>query len=347
MSRSTSFALALVVGAVLIGCGADDANRPLLPARLEFASQPAATAASQLPLGDIRIQVVAVDGQLVTSEPASVTISLASSDTAAHLVGTTTVPAVQGVATFTDLSIAHAGTDYRLVARVAGVDSAVSAPFQVAAGPASQLTFDPLASLLVSAGSNVPLVVRATDAAGNPASASGTVTIGYTRVSSFGTTTAPDGIFGSTTAELQNGVATFPGVSFQKTGTYALSASTAQLNSATSAELRVQSGSMTQLAFMTPPTDGTANVALSQISVQQFDQYGNGMSIPPGPDYTVTLSLGANPTGAVLHGATTRTVSGSLPVKFDDITIDRAGSGYTLVAASGTMAVTSGAFTVQ
>jgi hypothetical protein len=54
-----------------------------------------------------------------------------------------------------------------------------------------------------------------------------------------------------------------------------------------------------------------------------------------------------SPTGAVLHGTTTRTVFGSVPAKFDDITIDRPGSGYTLVATSGTTTVTSGTFNVQ
>src|SRR5690348_5702873 len=51
MSRSSSTALALVVGAVLIGCSGDDATRPLIPAQLQFASQPAATTTSLLRLG--------------------------------------------------------------------------------------------------------------------------------------------------------------------------------------------------------------------------------------------------------------------------------------------------------
>ena len=347
MSRSVSIALALVVGAALIGCGADDANRPLVPARLEFASQPAASVTSQLPLGDIRVQVVAEDGQLVTSEPVSVTISLASSDTPAYLAGTTTVQALQGEASFTGLSVASAGSDFRLVARAAGLDSAVSTPFQIVAAPAASLRFDPVQTPTVMAGSNVQLVVRSVDAAGNPTSATGTVTLGYSRVAPFGLTTAPDGIFGSTTATLQDGVAIFPGISFQKTGGYDLTATTGELSSATSAHLTVTNSTITQLAFITPPTNGTANVALASLSVQQLDQYGNGWSLPPGPPYTVTLSLGANPTGAVLHGTTSRTPFGSQPAVFDDITIDRPGNGYTLVATSGTMSVTSAAFDVK
>jgi hypothetical protein len=346
MSRSVSIALALVVDG-LLGCEAGDAGRPLVPARLQFDAQPPAVTISQLPLGTVRVKVLTDDGQLVTGEPESVVISLASSDTAAHLVGTTTAQSVQGVATFTDLSVAHAGSEYRLVARAAGLDSAVSAPFQIVAAPAASLRFDPVAPSTVMAGSNVQLVVRSVDAAGNPMSATGTVTLGYSRISPFGLTTAPDGIFGSTTATLQDGVATFPGISFQKTGGYELSATTGELSSATSAHLTVTSSTMTQLAFTTPPSNGTANVALASISVQQLDQYGNGWSLPPGPPYTVTLTLGANPTGAVLHGTTSRTPFGSQPAVFDDITIDQAGSGYTLVATSGAMTVTSGAFDVK
>ena len=188
---------------------------------------------SQMSLGAVRVEVVAEDGQLVTAEPVSVTMSLASSDTAAHLAGTTTVQTVQGVATFTDLSVARAGSDFRLVARAADLDSALSSPFQIAADISVRLSFDPLTSPLVSAGSNVPLVVRSTDAAGNPASASGTVTIGYSRTISFGTTTAPDAIYGITTAPLVNGVATFSNLSIDKVGTgYTLTAASASMTGA-------------------------------------------------------------------------------------------------------------------
>lgn len=346
MRHSRLIGLALV-GVALLGCAADDASRPLVPARLDFVAQPAGTVTSQLPIGIVRVEVVADDGRLVSTEPVSVTMSLAGSDTAARLAGTTTMQTVQGIATFTDLSVARAGTDFTLVARVAGVDSAVSSPFQIAAGAPARLRFDTLTSLLVSAGSNVPLVVRATDAAGNPASASGTVTLGYSRVAPFGTTTAPDAIYGSTTATLVDGVATYAGISFQKSGVYTLSASAAELTTATNAELRVQSGAMTNLVFITPPTNGTTNVALSTISVQQFDQYGNGWSIPPGPEYSVTLSLGDNPGGATLHGTTTRSIHAGMPVVFDDIVVDRPGTGYTLVATSGTMSVNSAPFDVQ
>lgn len=346
MRQTSSLCLAFV-SVALLGCGGHDASRPLVPARLEFTSQPAGTTASQLPLGVVRVDVVADDGRLVTTEPVSVTISLASSDPAAQLGGATTVQAVQGTATFADLSVARAGSDFKLVARAPGLDSTVSASFRISAGPAVRLSFDPVSSSPVTAGGIIPLVVRATDAAGNPALASGTVTIGFSRDGPFGVTTAPDAIFGSTTAALLDGVATFDGTNFQKTGLYTLSASAPPLVVATNAHLTVQSGQMTHLAFVAQPADGSVDVSLAPISVQQFDQYGNGWSIPPGPPYSVTLALGVKPAGATLHGTTTRTVFGSTPAIFDDIVIDRPGNGYTLIATSGTMSVTSAPFAVK
>lgn len=345
MRRSRSISLALV-GLALLGCGAGDANRPLVPSQLKFSVQPAMTTTSQLSLGVVHVDIVTDDGRLVTTQPVSVSVSLASSDTSAHLSGTTTVQAVQGTATFTDLSVARAG-GFTLVAHAVDLDSAVSAPFLIGPGPAARLSFAPFISATVFAGSNVPLVVFATDAAGNQTAASGTVTIGFSRVAPAGATTAPDGIYGSTTATMVDDVATFEGISFQKTGIYSLSASAGQLTAATSAALTVWNGEMTQLAFVTEPTGGRTNAALSPVSVQQFDQCGNGLSLPPGPFYSVTLSLGANPTGATLQGTTTRAVFGSAPAVFDDLVIDRPGNGYTLVATSGTMSVTSAPFAVQ
>ena len=61
----------------------------------------------------------------------------------------------------------------------------------------------------------------------------------------------------------------------------------------------------------------------------------------------VTLSLGANPGGATLSG--TLTVNAHYGVaSFNDLTIDKAGSGYTLTAtADGFDSFTSNAFDVR
>src|SRR5204862_3589107 len=63
----------------------------------------------------------------------TVTIAIGRDPTllGAHLSGTTTVPAVSGVATFDDLSIDQLGSGYTLVASGPAVSGATSAPFNV------------------------------------------------------------------------------------------------------------------------------------------------------------------------------------------------------------------------
>jgi hypothetical protein len=81
--------------------------------------------------------------------------------------------------------------------------------------------------------------------------------------------------------------------------------------------------------------------------VQQVDVYGNGMSLPPGPPYSVTISLGNNPGGAALGGTLTAQGFGSLAMTFGNVSIDKPGTGYTLVATSGGRTVTSAAFSIH
>ena len=61
---------------------------------------------------------------------------------------------------------------------------------------------------------------------------------------------------------------------------------------------------------------------------------------------TVTLAIGTNPGGGTLSGTLTVTVSGGVAT-FSDLSIDKAGSGYTLAANGvGLAAVASGGFAI-
>src|SRR5205823_5525644 len=61
----------------------------------------------------------------------------------AALSGTTTVAAVSGVATFSDLEIDQAGSAYRLSATAVGLAGTTSASFTINPGAPIQLTFTP------------------------------------------------------------------------------------------------------------------------------------------------------------------------------------------------------------
>jgi hypothetical protein len=155
-------------------------------------------------------------------------------------------------------------------------------------------------------------------------------------------------LLGTTSAPVVGGLATFNDLSVQKSGTYKLVASAPGLDSAT-AMFAVLSGPCSKLIFTTEPGGAKAGVAMPAFSVACGDQYGNPPSIPPGGSMTVVIALGANPAGANLTGTLTRSGFAAV-VSFNDIAIDKAASGYTLVATSTDRptltAATSSAFTI-
>jgi hypothetical protein len=335
-----------ISGFPLLGCGST--SPPLVATHVAFESQPSATVASAQPLGNVRVSVLTAAGQIATGTNYQVAISLSASDTAAHLAGTTTVQTTTGVAIFPDLTVVRAGTAFRLVARATGLDSVVSQPFAITPGPASQLRFDAFDSAFISVGAAIPAVVRVTDAGGNTIpGATNPVTVGYTRTGSYGTTVAPDGLLGPTTVAAVNGVATFNGLTFHRSGGYTLSATASGLSGAASGPLLMHADSMTKLLFLTQPPNALATAALKPFSVLQVDDYGNGLGLFPGLSYSATLSMGNNPTGAVLGGTLSAHGPGVNALIFGNVSIDRAGTGYTLVATSGGWTVTSASFSIQ
>ena len=68
-----------------------------------------------------------------------------------------------------------------------------------------------------------------------------------------------------------------------------------------------------------------------QVAIQ--DLFGNTITSATGP---VTLALGTNPVGGTLSGTTTVSAVGGI-ARFSDLRIARPGSGYTLVATSGSL----------
>jgi hypothetical protein len=78
----------------------------------------------------VTVAIVDAAGNPVAGATAPITVALAPGPSAGHLAGTLTVNAVDGVASFGDLSIDTAGT-YKLLATSAGQGSVVSDPFAI------------------------------------------------------------------------------------------------------------------------------------------------------------------------------------------------------------------------
>jgi Kelch motif len=101
----------------------------------------------------------------------------------------------------------------------------------------------------------------------------------------------------------------------------------------------------TRLVFKpSPPSNTTAGATISPaVKAVAEDQFGNKAK---GFTGTVTVAIQANPGGGTLSGTTTVTAVGGVAT-FSTLSIDKAGTGYTLQATSGTLTPgTSTAFNI-
>ncbi len=136
---------------------------------LQFTASPANfTAGDTIP--PFNVLVLDATGDTVAGFGGTVTLGLTGGTGTANLVGTVARAAVNGVASFSGLTIDRAGTGFRLVAAVTGVPSAQSATFNVAAAPPRFVTVIAGGGQTAPASTVLPdsVRVRVTDAFGLP-----------------------------------------------------------------------------------------------------------------------------------------------------------------------------------
>jgi hypothetical protein len=109
------------------------------PAKLGFTSQPQ-NAQVNAPIPDFTVAVQDGSGNTVSSASNPITVALTTNITGATLSGNTTVDAVNGVATFSGLSIDKPGT-YTFTASSPNLVSAVSQPFTIGATGVTTVPF--------------------------------------------------------------------------------------------------------------------------------------------------------------------------------------------------------------
>ncbi len=225
------YALAASTGAGVVGAvsapfdvTAEPPARPGPATHLAFIAAPdtAVAGAAMTPAA----QVAAEDssGRAVTGFTGVVTISLGADPAGGTLAGTLSVSAVNGLATFADLSIARAGAGYTLVAAAGGLAAATSAPVVIVAGSATALAFavQPSNTALLTT-IQPPVEVTAYDAEGNLAAGfTGQVHVAIGHDASLlGNAT----LSGTTTVTAVRGVATFADLSIDQVGSgYTLTA---------------------------------------------------------------------------------------------------------------------------
>jgi hypothetical protein len=291
------------------------------------------------------IQVVAQDGfgNTATAFTGNVTVAVSGGTAGAALRGAATVAAVAGVATFTDLSVDSVGTGYTLTASATGLTGATSTAFAITSAPASKVVFTSEPPTSAASGAGFSLAVTARDSLGNRATAfTGNVTVAI----SGGSGKAGASLRGATTVAAVAGIATFSGLSVDSVGTgYTLTATSTGLTSGTSSAFAITAAPASKLAFTTePPASSVAGTAFGA-AVTARDSLGNTATSFTG-NVTVAITGGTGKTGAALRGtATVAAVAGV--ASFSGLSVDSAGTGYTLTAtASGLANGTSSFFAI-
>ncbi len=206
--------------------------------------------------------------------------------------------------------------------------SAAAVSLQITSQPASAIAGTSLGSIAVTA----------LDAALNPAT---TFTDSITL--SIGANAGGGVLSGTRTVAAINGVATFAGLSIDRSGTgYTLVASGSGLSSATSTTFNITPAAAASLAFVVQPSTIAVNATLSPpVQVEAQDAFGNRATDFVG---SVTVALASNPGAASLGGTLSVPASAGVAT-FADLTVDAIAAGYTLAAtASGLTDATSTPF---
>ncbi len=279
---------------------------PGAPARLGFKTQPSNTSAGAPITPAVQVAVLDAFNNLVTGATNQVSLSLLtallgpSAEPAGEigpeaiatptLSGTTTVTAVNGVATFAGLSVDKEG-GYQLSAASPNLTSNTSNSFQVSRASGRKLSFltQPQDT---TAGQALPAVqVELTDTVGN-------TIIEFTGAVTVSIGTGPDGatLGGTTTANAVNGVATFDTLVLTRAGTgYTLAASSPDVAGASSQPFAIRPGAPLASAstFAADPTSVTADgQETANLVITLLDAFANPV---PGVEASRVGLSAANP----------------------------------------------------
>ncbi|CAN5298884.1 hypothetical protein BH10PLA2_BH10PLA2_14420 [soil metagenome] len=302
----------------------------------------AAPPASVTRTGTFALEISAENayGVLDKNFTGDVTLTLAGGPGGATLGGTTTVPVVNGVATFTDLSLAQLGDGYTLVAAATGLTSTSTPAISVKqSGIGTRLVFTtpPASSIASGAAFGVTFSV-ADDFGAVDANYAGMVTLSLNNFA----TTDPTALAGTLSAPVVNGKATFSGLTLRDGGSYSLSASSANLSAATSDLFLITQAPADHL-ILTPSgrflTDGTlANAFEIQVvaanSLGEIDTNFSGVLI---------VSLLQGPGGSQMHFEPATFKDGIAQVQVE---VNTPGTGYVFQVSAGALLATSPAISI-
>jgi subtilase family serine protease len=309
------------------------ANWPLAT-QVQFTTEPA-NGVTGSALAPIVVSVENASGTVVSGNTSAVTLKFASNPTGATLGGTLTRSAVNGVATFGNITVNKAGNGYTLTATDGSLSNDTSAPFNIVSSAPAKLAFTTQPPSTAQSGASFGVGVSVQDAAGN------TVVGNSSSVTLVLTTPAGATLSGTTTKAASAGVAAFSGLSIDKAGTYTLTASDGTLTSAVSTSITISHGAAAKLAFTSPPPASVATGAGFGAVVTVQDAAGNAVT---GNSSQVSVAL-TTANGATLNGNKSVAASNGVAT-FSGLSVAQIGS-YSLTATDSALApATSSAFAI-
>ena len=303
---------------------------PLPATRLVVGTQPGGAITGDPLAPQPVVQVQDAGGGVVTGSSAPVTATLSAGGT---LLGTATVNAISGIASFSNLAVSGPGT-YTLAFASGTLTGATSATFTIAPLPPTQLgiTTQPGGAQTGSALAPQPVVeVRN---AGGSVVAGATNAVTATLIGSGGT------LSGATTVNAINGVATFSDLVVNGAGSYTITFASSGLTSATSGSVVITPRPATRLAISTQPGGAITGDPLAPQPVVQVQDAVGGVVNESSAAITATLSAG----GTLVGTTTVNAINGI--ASFSNLAVSGPGT-YTLAFASGTLTgATSATFTI-
>ena len=301
------------------------------PKRLGFAVHPVGATVNTNIAPGIQVQVQDSLGNPVTTATNAVTLSISNNAGGATLSGTLTVNAVAGVATFAAVQLSALGSGYTLEAASGALQSAISNAFDIY-GPKTKVAFTTQPVSTTVNATMAPVRVTIQDASGlRVTSSTDSVFL------AIGTNAGSGTLGGTLRTRATDGIATFSDLTLNAQGSgYTLAATATGLTGATSSAFNITGvGPATKLGFLAQPTNVTAGASIApSITVQVQDANGNPVTTST---QQITLSIeSTSPSGATLGGTLSQNAVNGVAT-FNNISINKAGNGYKLLAtATGT-----------
>jgi uncharacterized repeat protein (TIGR01451 family) len=260
----------------------------------------------------------------------SLIMSLATSPAGTTLGGGTSATISAGQATLSSLTLNKAGSGVTLHASASGLPQATTSSITVSAAPATRLVITAQPPASVTAGAAFGLTVSAEDSFGNV-----DPSFNMSVSAALASNPAGDTVGGTTSAMAASGVATFSALSLNKaTAGDTLKLTGGNLTSAPTSSITVNPGTAVKLVVTAAPSTSVTAGNSFGLTVSAEDSLGN---VDPTFTGTVALALLPNPNGATLSGTSSLPASSGVAT-FTGLSLDKAGSGATLQASSGTLA---------